>query len=78
MLRKKYYLHISYLFNEPTGIIYGDCFIDVVEINIVHLRHKIAEIAISYGQRPTVQPVIISMSELSKGLYKTLSKRIGE
>ena len=77
--KKKYYLGVSYRFNEPKGPIYGDTLIAADEdTNLSRLRHKIAEDAISKGYMPTVFPTIISISELSKGLYKALARKVGE
>ena len=75
-----YYLHVSYRFDEPKQFpMVGDTLIVAdKDTNMPRLRHKIASEVFRQGFNPSVQPVIVSISELSKGLYKALARENGE
>lgn len=64
---KTYYLHVSYKANTDDGTVWGDMLIRNYKGSLNELRELIK----NDGKLEEL-PVIISLSELSKGLYEML------
>jgi len=67
---KTYYLHVSYQFPIENGhILLGDCLIKATDLSLKQMREHIK------NNNLNVSPVILSISEISKGLFEMLSKK---
>lgn len=67
---KTYYLHVSYQKVEKGDVFLGDCLIKTTCLSLKQMR----ELLQSHSE-PNDSPVILSISEISKGLFKMLSKK---
>ena len=67
---KTYYLHVSYQKKEKGDLFLGDCLIKTTGISLKQMRELLKN-----HSEPNDLPVILSISEISKGLFKMLSKK---
>lgn len=67
---KRYYLHISYTGKAKNGVIFGDTLVMTFNESLAKIRERIKD-----DSGLVELPSIISISELSKGLYDYLLSR---